>query len=87
MARYIFHYEDGTEVIAPMLMGEDIVDCFAPSSTHSTDVLLRTGIPNVIVRLLRKAWQNPHPDKVISHIDFISAKAKAAPFVVAITLE
>ena len=32
-------------------------------------------------------WKNPHPDKTIATIDFISAKAKAAPFLVGITLE
>jgi hypothetical protein len=25
-------------------------------------------------------WKNPHPEKVIKSIDFISAQAEAAPF-------
>ena len=32
-------------------------------------------------------WKNPHPDKVITTIDFVSEMQQEVPFVVAITLE
>ena len=35
-----------------------------------------------ILHLSDIVWKNPEPDKAISHIDFISTKQKAAPFLV-----
>ena len=32
-------------------------------------------------------WQNPHPDKTITSIDFVSGLKACAPFLVGITLE
>jgi hypothetical protein len=43
------------------------------------------GEPKAIV-LSELVWKNPHPDKAIDTIDFISAQVGAAPFLVAITL-
>ncbi len=37
--------------------------------------------------LQRKSWRNPEPDQTIREIDFISLKAPAAPFLVAVTAE
>jgi hypothetical protein len=37
--------------------------------------------------LQKPVWINPHPEKVISHIDLNSGLIKMAPFVVAITFE
>ena len=37
--------------------------------------------------LTRQTWVNPNPDKKITHLDFESAGRKAAPFLVAITVE
>lgn len=31
-------------------------------------------------------WQNPHPEKTIRAIDFVSGKLQAAPFLLGITL-
>jgi hypothetical protein len=36
--------------------------------------------------LSQKSWENPHPDKTTSTIDFVSANAQSAPFLVGITL-
>ncbi len=44
----------------------------------------RAAIP---VRLFKRTWTNPRPDAVIERIDFISAKTKAAPLLLAITVE
>ena len=32
-------------------------------------------------------WENPHPDKRVSAIDFISTTSHAAPFCLAMTVE
>ncbi|MGI8604133.1 MAG: hypothetical protein ACR2OZ_14240 [Verrucomicrobiales bacterium] len=37
--------------------------------------------------LTHVTWTNPHPDKTIRALDFISAKTSAAPFLVAVTAE
>jgi hypothetical protein len=37
--------------------------------------------------LTKPVWENPHPDKTISHIDLNSGLIKMAPFIVAITIE
>ena len=39
------------------------------------------------MNLSELVWKNPNPDKPIKSIDFISAKARAAPWLVGITLE
>ena len=42
---------------------------------------------NSLRALYLKSWDNPHPDKMIETIDFISTKKLAAPFLVALTVE
>jgi hypothetical protein len=37
--------------------------------------------------LTKFSWENPHPDKKVSHLDFEGGLANAAPFIVAITME
>jgi hypothetical protein len=37
--------------------------------------------------LTKFSWENPHPDKKVSHLDFEGGLADAAPFIVAITTE
>ena len=37
--------------------------------------------------LTKFTWNNPHPEKNISNIDFIGGLSNCAPFIVGITLE
>jgi hypothetical protein len=39
------------------------------------------------VRLYKSMWENPRPDTLVERIDFISAHAASAPFLLAITVE
>ena len=39
------------------------------------------------LRLYVAMWENPMPGKLVAHIDYISAKTRAAPFCVAMTVE
>ena len=39
------------------------------------------------IRLWKRTYENPRPDVEITHLDFVSAMAFPAPFVVAITVE
>jgi hypothetical protein len=38
------------------------------------------------VAFSEKIWRNPHPEKVITSIDFVSAKIEAAPFLLGVTV-
>jgi len=42
---------------------------------------------NTTVRLYSSGWTNPHPEKKVAHIDFLTAGTQAAPFCLAITVE
>ena len=42
---------------------------------------------NASIRLYLATWNNPHPDKAVVSIDYISAQTDAAPFCVAMTVE
>ena len=37
--------------------------------------------------LAKYSWKNPHPEKIISHIDIIGGISDCAPFIVGITIE
>lgn len=39
------------------------------------------------IRLFMTTWQNPQPDRVVTHIDYRSTMTEAAPFLVALTIE
>jgi hypothetical protein len=39
------------------------------------------------IRLWKRTYGNPRPDVEITHLDFVSAMAFPAPFIVAITAE
>ena len=42
---------------------------------------------NCHLRLYLTVWENPHQEKTVASIDFVSAMTVAAPFCVAITAE
>ena len=45
------------------------------------------GRYNWTLRLYCTMWKNPHPDKKVVSVDYISANTDAAPFCVAMTVE
>lgn len=94
LARYIIHYEDGSTAEIPLIGGMNILDWslgteakFTKKATGqraSVAVALGGGAlyPTVNVYLLE--WLNPHPDKTVATIDFVSANA-GVPILLAIT--
>jgi hypothetical protein len=92
LGSYVVHYADGQEQIIPIVYGEDVRD-WNGSSDRATEVthgqLVWSAINNAgfHVRLFKTTWINPMPEKEIVSIDYTSAMADAAPFLIAITAE
>lgn len=95
-ASLVVHYVDGTVEQASVIYGRDVqfIAVGEASVTEEENELSEEVIAwrgrndlGVPLTLSKFTWRNSAPDKSISHIDFLSGKAKAAPFLVAITLE
>jgi hypothetical protein len=80
----VFHYTDGTTVEEPVLWGRDVCDWVQMEDLRDLRSLAWRGEQ---ASLQEKSWTNPHPEKVLSHIEFISEKVLAAPFLMAITVQ
>jgi WD40 repeat protein/tRNA A-37 threonylcarbamoyl transferase component Bud32/peroxiredoxin len=95
IGHYRLRYQDGTVHAIPIVFGEDLrdwwnVDNSRPVTrgrvawTGNNEYARNNG---VTLRLYLCMWQNPHPEKRIVSIDFVSANTAAAPFCVAMTVE
>ena len=100
VARILVHYEDGTTATKSVINKDDVSEWLQwfdayrmPEEKQGWSGLSRNSfstktIPGLLpVALAELIWENPHPDKTISHIDIISQRTKTSPFFVAITLE
>jgi beta-galactosidase len=95
VGRYVIHYEDGDDAVQPLIYGEQLRGWWDWDNNLPTpnSQMVWTGENaaaskyNRKIRLYWAVWENPHPEKVVKAIDFVSANAKAAPFCVAMTLE
>jgi len=88
IARYVIHYSDGSQEEAPVVVGQDIhsIQVF-PDTTPKSVVWRGPGVVVKQAQVYRQVWENPFPEKMISHIDFISARTNAVPILLGITLE
>jgi hypothetical protein len=92
---YVLTYSDGTTELLPLRFGQDIGDLEAghPKATCTNgqvawegwDPQGRNGRRRL--RLYRRTWENPHPDKEILSFDLRAVGGGAVPFVVAVTVE
>jgi hypothetical protein len=95
IGKYTVRYEDKSEVIIPIVYGEDVRDWF----NHDTSKPVTRGKVvwegenafsrqfSAKLRLYRTEWKNPHPDKKVVSIDFErEGDSPAAPFCVAMTI-
>ncbi len=91
VARLVIHYEDGGSEIMAVKYGIDVSDWHSGPDKHPIDsskIGWRGRIRargNIVLSEL--VWKNPHPEKPIKSIDFVSTEEKAAPFLLGITLE
>jgi hypothetical protein len=89
---YVVHYAGEQEQVIPIVYGEDVRDWNGSSDiskevTHGQMVWSAINNAGLHVRLFKTTWVNPMPEKEIVSIDYASAMANAAPFLIAITAE
>jgi hypothetical protein len=89
---YVVHYAGDQEQVIPIVYGEDVRDWNASNDksaevTHGLEVWSGINNAGYHVRLFKTTWVNPMPENEIVSIDYISAMANAAPFLIAITAE
>ncbi len=98
VAVYVIHYADGTHEQAPVVYARDVTNWMhrdpgrpisraIPAWTGPTDMTERQSRPGLMVRLFEMSWTNPHPEKAIASLDFLSKGNECDPFLVALTLE
>ena len=96
VADYVIHYDDGSTETIPVVFHENIFD---NTNARLNNVTLASDTKAVAVPWIGgngreqrtmfalQTWENPHPDKRVTHIDFISAKQGTGPFLAGITVE
>lgn len=93
---YEIVFADKTSVWFPIIYGQDVRDWWAyrfePLTAERSKIAwmgtnAATEANNVTVRLYRSTWDNPHPDRLVETLNFISLARDSAPFLIAITLE
>jgi len=96
VASLVLHYADGAESHLEIRHRENVLDFWAwrpATPTDTNTVVAWTGESPATarrgfgVRLCRTTFANPQPQKKIETIDYVSAMAGSAPFLVALTVE
>jgi hypothetical protein len=97
-ATFKINYKDKTSSDLPIIAKVDIFDWWTPASGRSPGLMEEVLDADKIGwigedfngngrGLVKPIWINPHPEKEIDTIDFISGLSEGCPFVVGITLE
>lgn len=90
---YTLNYDDGTTAHLELRFGHDIGEVSAghPKATCSLGQVAWEGVAGARkrtrLRLYRRTWDNPHPDKRIVSFDLRAVGGGAVPFIVAVTVE
>ena len=95
IGQYRVHYADGSDATIPIVCGEDVRDWWSydarkPVTRGQVVWAGRNAAArrqNLHLRLFLAAWENPHPEKTVARIDYVSTMTAAAPFCVAMTAE
>jgi hypothetical protein len=96
IGEYKLHYEDGSTASMPIVFGQDVRDWWTPDRAVPTArgrVVWIGSNPlteerQCSLRLYLGVWENPHPQKKITRLDYISTNdTDCAPFCLAITVE
>ncbi|MDA7650066.1 hypothetical protein N8599_01050, partial [Verrucomicrobiales bacterium] len=95
-AKIIIHYEDDSQESFSLIAKVDVFDYWIHTRERREPIESldpdKIGWIGKCARgddraLTKYSWENPHPDKEISHIDFEGGLSDTAPFIVAITAE
>lgn len=93
---YTVQYDDGTSATIPIVYGMDVLDWWKyPANPEPTRGKVAWEGENegargfgATIRLYLTTWENPHPAKTVTSIDYASTMdTECAPFCVAITVE
>ncbi len=90
IGEYVVHYADGTQQSIPLLYGRTHIDWWVktPADKPSeAEVAWHGSHSRSPVSLYKYTWTNPSPGKRLDAIDFVSAMARAAPFLIAASCE
>lgn len=96
VGEYRLHYADGSAASLPIVYGEDVREWWTWDGGKPvtrgrvvwTGSNLCTEQRGVSLRLYGSAWENPHPDRQVTTLDYVSNMTDlCAPFCVAITVE
>jgi hypothetical protein len=97
IGRYVVHWADGQQELIPIVAGKNTWSWWRrpsvePQLSNRTVVAWTGSNPfaasnGATIQLFKFRWENPRPEVLIERIDFISAMAEAAPFLIAITAE
>jgi|GEM_PF-4347003 len=100
VGEYVVHYSDGTVDTVPIEYGLDARDWWVYESEKRATpraVVAWTGMNHasknyqelrMSIRLFRRTWENPHPDRKVAAFDYVSRNETAtAPFLIAVTAE
>ena len=92
---YTVHYADDSTIKIPINYGEDLRDWWdwPPRTSLKRANIAWTGTSPLSeqnqrkIRLYSVAWDNPHPEKQVTTLDFHSNSLECDPFLVAVTLQ
>jgi RNA polymerase sigma factor (sigma-70 family) len=95
IAKYIVHYADKSTETIEVIFGKHVRDWWLyPGDKEPTEgKVVWTGANdaakgfNASLRLFAMTWKNPHTNKQVVAIDYVSTLTQCAPFMVAMTLE
>ena len=86
---YRLNYADGKSAVLPIIYGEDVSDWFFGMTPQVERARLgwsgRNGASAISFYVTR--YDNPHPQKTVTAIDFFATNIGAAPACVALTTE
>ena len=88
IAKYIIHYSDGTSETIDLIGGKNIAEWWGPHRDIEETQLAwaeKHPITGQYVGIYLMEWNNPHPDKTINSIDFVSSNNVSVPILLAIT--
>ena len=95
IGQYRVHYMDGSEATIPVVDGEDVRDWWSEAGRKGVTrgQVVWVGRNDAVssrkgyIRLYLSVWENPHPERSVASVDYISTMTPAAPFCAAMSVE